>query len=258
MSEPDPALSIDLNSDLGEGFGAYSMGDDDAILKIVTSANVACGLHAGDPEIMARVFGLARQRGVKTGAHPGLPDLWGFGRRVIPFSAGEIERLVAYQIGAAQALSAYCGNPITYVKAHGALSHMAYTDVDVAKAIGRAMKAVDDSLVCLTFPNGHMPRVAQELGLRVSAEIFADRGYTEEGTLVPRQLPGALLRDPKAAAARALRMVRGGGVETLSGRLLPMKTESICVHSDTPGAVEMAAEVRRTLEAAGIVIRAFV
>ena len=257
MPEPAAALSIDLNSDLAEGFGAYTMGDDEAILKIVSSANVACGLHAGDPEIMARVFGLAKQLGVKAGAHPGLPDLWGFGRRVIPFSTGEIERLVAYQIGAAQALSVYSGNPITYVKVHGALSHMAHGDVQIATAIGRAMKAVDARLVCLTFPNGPMRQVAQDLGLRVAAEIFADRGYTEEGALVPRNQPGALLHDPKDAAARALRMVRGGGVETMSGRLLPMKVESICVHSDTPGAVELAAEVRRTLEAAGVTIRAF-
>ncbi|WP_041681799.1 5-oxoprolinase subunit PxpA [Cupriavidus sp. DF5525] len=251
------SLRVDLNSDMGEGFGAYHMGDDEAILNIVSSANIACGLHAGDPEIMAKTFALARERGVAVGAHPGFPDLWGFGRRIIPFSTGEIERLVAYQIGAAQALSAYAGHPITYVKAHGALGNLTQTDAEVSTAIARAIKAVDPKLVCLTFANGHLERIGKEMGLRVCAEVFADRAYTDEGHLVHRKIPGAVLHDAHEAAARMLRMVRAGAIETISGKLVPAPIESICVHSDTPGAIAMAAEVRRTLEEAGVTVRSF-
>lgn len=249
--------SIDLNSDMGEGYGAWKMGDDEGILGIVSSANVACGLHAGDPEIMARTFSMAKERGVVAGAHPGFPDLWGFGRRVIPYTPGEIERLVAYQIGAAQALSAYAGNPIRYVKAHGALGHLTYSDAAIATAFARAIKAVDADLVCATFPNGHLPGIARDMGLKVACEIFADRGYTEEGFLVARSQPGALLHDPAQAAQRVLRMIREGGVETLSGRIVPMSFHTICMHSDTPGALEMAGHVRRAIEDAGIRIQAF-
>lgn len=257
MSAAKAARCVDINSDMGEGYGPYRMGDDTAILDIVSSANVACGLHAGDPEIMASTFTLAKERGVAVGAHPGYPDLWGFGRRVIPYSVGEIERLVAYQIGAAQALSAYAGHPITYVKTHGALANLSQTEEGVARAIVRAIKAVDGELVCLTFPGGNMQRAARDVGLRVRTEIFADRAYTEEGELVSRKLPGAVLHDPKAAAARALRMVQNGAIETISGTLLPCQIESICVHSDTPSAVELAGEVRRALEAAGIAVQPF-
>lgn len=251
------ALRIDLNSDMGEGFGAWRMGDDDAILDIVSSANVACGLHAGDPEIMARTYSEAKKRGVAVGAHPGYPDLWGFGRRIIPFSTGEIERLVAYQVGAAMALSTYAGHPITYVKAHGALGNLTQTDADVAAAIGKAVKAVDPRLVLLTFANGLLERWARDNGMRSCAEIFADRAYTDEGHLVNRKVPGAVLHDVAAAAERTLRMVQEGAIETVSGRMIKAPIESICVHSDTPGAIEMAAQVRRRLESAGVQIRPF-
>ena len=152
--------TVDLNSDMGEAFGAYRMGDDAALLRIVTSANVACGFHGGDPEVMASTFAQAKERGVAVGAHPGFLDLWGFGRRRIPFSTGEIERLVAYQVGAAQALSAYAGHPITYVKAHGALGNLGQTDAEVAGAITRAVKAVDPGLVCLVIARGEQERAA--------------------------------------------------------------------------------------------------
>src|SRR5258705_10297870 len=190
---------VDLNSDLGEGYGAYKCGDDEAMLSIVTSANVACGFHAGDPEIMARTFRSAKQRGVAVGAHPSLPDLWGFGRRRIPFSAGEIERLVAYQIGAAQALAAYSDHRITHVKPHGALSNMSEAEREIADAIARAIRAVDPSLVFLTIARSEQVKAAEALNIATVAEIYADRGYTEEGRLMPRNLPGALIEDVEQA-----------------------------------------------------------
>lgn len=244
--------SVDLNSDMGEGFGAYRMGDDDAILDIVTTANVACGLHAGDPEIMARTFALAKEKGVAVGAHPGFPDLWGFGRRRIPFSIGEIERLVAYQIGAAQALSTYAGHPITHVKAHGALGNLTQTDAEIAAAVCRAVRAVDPSLTCLVIALGHQARIAADMGLSVHSEIFADRAYDNNGHLVARGIPGAVIHAPEAAAERVVRMVRNQAIETIDGRLIECPIDSICVHSDTPAAVAIARTVRQTLENNGI------
>jgi len=253
----DHALYVDINSDMGEGFGAYRLGDDAAILDIVSSANVACGFHGGDPEIMADTFTMAREKGVAVGAHPSFADLWGFGRRVIPHSAGEIERLVAYQIGAAQALSAYAGHPIRYVKAHGALGNLTQTDRSVAEAVTRAIKAVDPSLMCLAIALGHQDRFAREAGLTVKSEIFADRAYTEEGFLVSRKLEGAVIHDAARAAERVVRMVRQGAIETVSGKLIKTPIDSICVHSDTPSAVAIAARVRAELEENGVAIRAF-
>lgn len=251
------SLSVDLNSDMGEGFGAYRMGDDAAMLSIVSSANIACGLHAGDPEIMAQTFSLAKEKGVAVGAHPGFPDLWGFGRRNIPFSAGEIERLVAYQIGAAQALATYAGHPITHVKAHGALGNLTQQDESVAQAVNNAIKAVDPKLVCLTIALGHQERLAREMGLSCRSEIFADRAYTDEGFLVHRSKPGAVIHDAATAAERIARMVRNGAIETITGRSIVTPIDSICVHSDTPSAVGIAAKVRAGLEDAGITIRNF-
>ncbi|PZU82780.1 MAG: LamB/YcsF family protein [Shinella sp.] len=251
------SLSVDLNSDMGEGFGAYRMGDDAAMLSIVSSANIACGLHAGDPEIMAQTFSLAKEKGVAVGAHPGFPDLWGFGRRNIPFSAGEIERLVAYQIGAAQALATYAGHPITHVKAHGALGNLTQQDESVAQAVNNAIKAVDPKLVCLTIALGHQERLAREMGLSCRSEIFADRAYTDEGFLVHRSKPGAVIHYAATAAERVARMVRNGAIETITGRSIVTPIDSICVHSDTPSAVGIAAKVRAGLEDAGITIRNF-
>ncbi len=237
---PATSRSVDLNSDMGEGFGAYRMGDDAAMLRIVTSANVACGFHGGDPEVMAATFAQAKENGVAVGAHPGFPDLWGFGRRNIPFTPGEIERLVAYQIGAAQALSAYAGHPITYVKVHGALGNLSESNEEVAGAIMRAIKAVDPDLTCLAIALSAQERAAHDAGLQVRSEIYADRAYTDEGLLVSRKLPGAVLHDAAEAAARIVRMVRAGAIETITGKALPAVFDSICVHSDSPGAVAIA------------------
>ena len=257
MTPNSATRSVDLNSDLGEGFGAWTMGDDDAILQVVTSANVACGFHAGDPHIMARTFARAKELGVAVGAHPGYPDLAGFGRRDMAFTPAEIEHFVAYQVGAAMGVSTYAGHPITYVKPHGALANLSQVDAAVAGAIVRAIAAVDRKLVLLTFPDGHATRIAKEMGLRTCPEIFADRAYTADGRLVSRKLPGAVLHDVQQVAERVVRMVQAGAVETVDGALLPMEIGSICVHGDSPGAIAMAAAVRRGLEDTGIAVRPF-
>jgi len=257
MNSTSIPRSVDLNSDLGEGFGAWKMGDDNAILEIVSSANVACGMHAGDPHIMARTFARAKELGVAVGAHPGYPDLWGFGRRELPSSPVEIEQFVAYQVGAAMGVADLVGHPITYVKPHGALGNLSQVDAAVAGAIVRAIAAVDRKLVLLTYPDGHATCIAKELGMRTCAEIFADRAYTIDGRLVSRKLPGAVLHDPEEVAARVLRMVEAGGVETVEGALLPMEIGSICVHGDSPGAIQMASAIRTRLNDAGIAVKAF-
>jgi UPF0271 protein len=249
--------SIDLNADLGEGFGCYRCGDDEAMLSIVTSANVACAAHAGDPEIMAKTFRMAKDRGVAVGAHTGFPDLWGFGRRRIPFSAGEIERLVAYQLGAAQGLAVYSGHRISYVKPHGALANIAEVDRSVADALARAVRAVDATLIVLGPARSEHLKAAEDLRLRTIAEVYADRGYTEEGTLIPRGMPAALIEDSATAADRVLQMMRTGAIITSSGKGLPAVFGSICVHGDSFQAVRTAQCVRDILENAGIRLSSF-
>jgi UPF0271 protein len=250
-------MRIDINSDLGEGFGRYRCGDDDALLGIVTSANVACGFHAGDPEIMAHTYTVAKQHGVTVGAHAGFPDRWGFGRRAIPFSAGEIERLVAYQIGAAQALASYAGHRITHVNAHGTLGNLSETDKDVADAVARAICAVDRNLFALTIARSEQVRAAERAGLRAFSQIYADRAYTEEGTLVPRNQPGAVIHDAAEAAKRVVAMLEAGALITVSGARLKTPIDSVCVHGDSPHAIETARTVRQALERAGATVAPF-
>jgi len=250
-------MRIDINSDLGEGFGRYRCGDDGALLGIVTSANVACGFHAGDPEIMAQTFTVAKERGVAVGAHAGFPDLWGFGRRPIPFSAGEIERLVAYQIGAAQALASYAGHRITHVNAHGTLANLAETEPDVADAVARAIRAVDRNLAALTIARSEQVRAAERAGLRAFSQIYADRAYTEQGTLVPRSEPGAVIHDAAEAAKRVVAMVEAGALITVSGARLKTPIDSVCVHGDSPHAIDTARTVRQALERAGATVAPF-
>jgi len=249
--------SVDLNCDCGEGFGAYAMGDDAAMLDIVTSANVACGFHGGDPEIMAATFAAAKAKGVAIGAHPGFPDLWGFGRRKLPFTTGEIERLVAYQIGAALALAAYAGHRLSYVKVHGALSNIAMVDESVARAIARAVKAVDPHLGFLAVAGTKLETAGGAEGLAVAREIYADRAYADDGLLLDRSCPGAVLHDPSEVAERVLAMVEAGAVISVSGKRAPVGVDSICVHGDSPNAVAMAKAVRLRLEAAGVALAPF-
>ena len=243
---------LDLNADLGEG-----VGDDAAMLEIVTSANIACGLHAGDPEVMATTFAKAKEKGVSVGAHPGYPDLYGFGRRNMPYTMGETERLIAYQIGAAEAMAAYAGHRLTHVKLHGALGNLSQQNRDVALAALRAVKAVNPKLVCLTIALGEMDRLAGEMGLEFRSEIFADRAYTEEGFLVDRTLPGAVLHDPQEISERIVAMLNEGAIRTISGKWLKTPIHSICVHSDTPSAVEIARSLRTSLESQGVAVKAF-
>lgn len=251
-------LTVDLNSDMGEGFGPWKMGDDAAMLGIVSSANIACGMHAGDPEVMANTFAEAKKNGVAVGAHPGYPDLFGFGRRNMPYTMGETERLIAYQIGAAEAMAAYSGHKLTHVKLHGALGNLGQQNRDVALAALRAVKAVNPKLICLTIALGEMDRLAGDMGLAYKSEIFADRAYTDEGFLVDRKLPGAVLHDADEIGRRILAMVEKGAILTASGKWLKAPVDSICVHSDTPDAVEIARKLRASLEAAGVTVKPFV
>jgi 5-oxoprolinase (ATP-hydrolysing) subunit A len=257
-AEIDRAMTIDLNSDMGEGFGPWAMGDDAAMLDIVTSANIACGWHAGDPSIMVETAATARAKGVAIGAHPGFGDLWGFGRRTIRgHSMTELERMVAYQIGALQACAALADHRVTYVKAHGALANMANDEDDIARAIGRAIRGVDRSLVYMVMPGLATERAAEALGLAAVREVYADRAYDDSGNLTSRKTPGAVLHDPTVAADRVLRMVEEQAITTVSGKRLPAQIETVCVHGDTPSAVAMARQVRQTLEANGVAVAPF-
>lgn len=250
-------MPIDLNCDCGESFGVYVMGDDAAMLDVVTTANVACGFHGGDPEVMANTFRMAKEKGVYVGAHPGFPDLAGFGRRPLPFSAAEIERLVAYQIGAAEALAAYAGHRLTHVKPHGALSNIAMAEADVAQALARATKAVDPRLMFLAVAGTELETAGKAEGLVVAREIYADRAYSDDALLIPRSQEGAVLHEPTAIAGRVLAMVREGALIAASGKRIPLGIDSVCVHADTPNAVVIARAVRQHLIEAGIMLKPF-
>lgn len=249
--------SIDLNSDLGESFGAWSMGDDDAMLGIVTSANVACGFHAGDPAGILATLKAAASRGVAIGAHVSYPDLVGFGRRNMDMTSAELVASVIYQIGALQGLAAAAGLRVHYVKPHGALYNFIAQDERQGKDVIAAIRAVDADLALVALAGSALIERAEAAGLRVVAEAFADRAYTPEGSLVSRREPGAVLHDPAVVAGRMVRLVTEGVVETRDGSLAAIRADSICVHGDSPGAVAMAAEVRRALEAAGVTLESF-
>lgn len=250
--------TIDLNSDLGEGFGPWSMGDDAAMLSLVSSANVACGGHASDPETMFRTMTLAREQRVTVGAHPSYPDLPGFGRRRMPVTTAEIERFVAAQVGALLAIGALAGHPVRYVKPHGALANVAAAERDVAEAIVRSVRALDRELAMLAISESELAQAADAAGLKVAHEIYADRGYTAAGQLVPRSAPGAVIHDAEAAAARLLRFLDSGAMPTADGGTVVLRADSICVHGDNPAAVAMATRIRTALGAQGLTIAPFV
>jgi UPF0271 protein len=232
------------------------MGDDAALLDVVTTVNVACGLHAGDPLIMARTVRMAVERGVGVGAHPGPNDLWGFGRRDVSAEpVGDLATLVAYQVGALRAVAAQEGAAVTSVKLHGSLSNRAAVDAGLAAAVARTIRAVDARLVWLVPAGSAMVDAGEGEGLQVASEVFADRAYDDDGTLLSRSLPGALITDPATCAERAVRMVVDGAVAGASGRRVALRADSVCVHGDTPGAVAAARAVRAALEAAGVELR---
>ena len=245
-------MDMDLNADLGEGFGPWRMGDDEALLGIVSSANVACGFHAGDPQIMLKTATLAKQKGVAIGAHPGFHDVEGFGRREIHgLSAREIETMIAYQIGAMQAIAVMAGHRVSHVKAHGALSNVACADPMTARAIAAAIKAVDRDLIWVVLPRSEIERAGEAANLPLAREVFADRAYEDDAALMSRSKPGSVLHDAVAIAARALRMVTDQAVVSASGKVIKMPIDTICVHGDTPGAVQIARQVRNLLEQNG-------
>ena len=243
---------INLNADMGEGFGAYDIGNDDALLKIIRSANVACGFHGGDPNIMHRLVTRAREEGVSIGAHPGFNDLWGFGRRRIHMDPKDIEYAVAYQIGALQAIASYAAQSVTHLKPHGALYNMAAEEIDIAMAIGRAIKCVDSTIIYVALAGSEMERAAQLLGLPLAREGFADRLYDDDGNLTSRKREGAVIKDPAAATRQALTMVRDGAIISRNGKSISRKVDTICVHGDEPTAVVVAQAVRDGLQEAGI------
>ena len=247
---------MDLNSDLGEGFGAWKMGDDEAMLDIVTSANIACGFHAGDPSVMRRVCDLAAGRGVAIGAHVGYHDLAGFGRRALDIAPDELADEVLYQIGALDAFARAAGSRVTYVKPHGALYNTAAVDVEQAAAIVDGLRRYDPALALLCLPDSEMQRQAAKAGVVTYAEAFADRAYTADGKLLSRKKPGAVLHDADLVAKRAVGMA-AGGVVTADGTELELRPDSLCVHGDTPGAVELARRIRDGLTEAGVQLGAF-
>ena len=250
-------MRIDLNCDMGESFGVYTLGYDEAAMPYVTSINVACGFHASDPLNMLNTVKLAKKYNLAIGAHPAFPDLVGFGRRVMAASKEEIFADVAYQIGALAGICQTQGLKLQHVKAHGALYNMAEKDIVVGTAIAEAIKSVDPDLYMLCSCGSPMVKAAQAAGVKYVEEAFADRAYTKEGTLVPRSQPGAVIHDVKVVAERVLGLVQTGKVQAIDGTEIALKADTICVHGDTPGAVEMIKEIRELLEKQGITLKAF-
>ncbi|NSY19629.1 LamB/YcsF family protein [Neorhizobium sp. AL 9.2.2] len=250
-------LTIDINSDLGESFGAWKMGDDCAMLDVVSSANVACGFHAGDPAGILKTVKAAAERGVAIGAHVGYRDLAGFGRRNMDPSSDELIGDVIYQIGALQGLAKAAGTRVTYVKPHGALYNTIAIDARQAADVIAAIRAIDPSLVLMALAGSQLVEQARSAGLTVVAEAFADRAYTPEGNLVSRREKGSVLHDPELVAQRMLRMVRDGVIEAIDGTVTKIDAQSICVHGDSPGAVAIAQRLRALLEQSGLAVQPF-
>ncbi|MDF3004052.1 MAG: hypothetical protein K0S22_524 [Oscillospiraceae bacterium] len=245
---------VDLNSDLGESFGAYTIGMDAEILKYVSSANVACGWHAGDAVVMEQTVADAAKAGTAVGAHPGFPDLMGFGRRNMVVTPAEAKAYIKYQLGALMAFTKAKGIQMQHVKPHGALYNMAAVDEALAEAICQGVYEVDPTIILLGLANSKMISAAEKIGLRAASEVFADRAYNDDGTLVSRKLPGSVIHDKEIAIARTVQMVTQGTVETATGKIINIKADSICVHGDNPSALEFVKNIRETLEKNGVTI----
>ena len=245
-------ITVNMNADMGEGWGAYDIGDDDGILKIIRSASIACGFHAGDANTMRRVCERAKAEGCSIGAHPGFNDLWGFGRRRIDMRAIDLENIIAYQIGALNAMAAYVGEKVTHVKPHGALNNMAAESEDYAMAIGRAIKAVDREIIYVALSGSEMEKAGRKLGLKVALEGYCDRQYDDEGNLVSRKIEGSVIKDPAVAVKQVVNQVVNGEIISRNGKRLQRRVDTLCVHGDEPTAVALARAVREGLEAAGV------
>jgi UPF0271 protein len=249
--------SVDLNADMSESFGPWTMGDDTALLEVVSSANIACGFHAGDPDVMARTMAGAVARDVGIGAHPGFADLQGFGRRRIDLAHETLGNLVRYQLGAAQAMARAAGGAVRHLKLHGALANMASEDAELARTAYAAALSVDPEIVVMVLAGTAQEVAARDLGARMACEIFADRAYNDDCTLVDRRQPGAVIHDAAQASARILEMIRAGAIIAETGRHIPTRIDTICLHGDTPEAVDIARGLRAELEAAGVAVARF-
>lgn len=250
-------MRIDLNCDLGESFGAYRIGMDEEVIPYITSANVACGFHGGDPVVMAKTVEMCREHGAHVGAHPGFPDLIGFGRRNMTVKPEEAKAYIQYQIGALKAFCDGAGIKLSHVKPHGALYNMAAKDYALAAAVCEAVKAVDENLVLLALSGSQMIRAAKETGVPFASEVFADRGYQGDGSLVPRTMPGAMIEDEDEAVRRVIRMAKEGMVTAVDGTEVPIQADSVCVHGDSPRALAFVQKIHSALEEAGVEVRAF-
>jgi UPF0271 protein len=249
-------IRIDINSDMGESFGAYSIGHDAGLMKAITSANVAAGFHAGDPSVLRDTIRSAQQHGVAVGAHPGFPDLVGFGRRELNVTPREAEDMVLYQVAAVAGIASAEGVHVQHVKPHGALFNMAVRNAELSAAIARAVAAFDRQLILFGLPGSEILKAGRAAGLRVAAEVFADRAYEPDGSLASRRKPNTVIHDPDAVVARAVRMVKDRTVVAIDGSVVPLEADTICVHGDTPGSDRLAAKIRAGLEAAGVTVKA--
>lgn len=249
-------MHVDINCDMGESFGAYEIGADTEVLPYVTSANIACGFHGGDPEVMRKTVSEAKKHGVAVGAHPSLPDLVGFGRRVMQVTPQEVYDLIVYQVGALLGFARAADVELRHVKPHGALYNMAASQAPLADAIARAVHDVDPKLILYGLAGSHLLKAAERVGLPAASEVFADRNYLKDGALVPRSRPDAMVEDPDESARRAVRMVREGLVTDVDGDDIPLRADTICIHGDGPNAPEIARRLRAGLESAGVRVTA--
>ena len=249
-------MRIDINSDLGESFGAYTIGHDAGLMTSITSANIAAGFHGGDPSVLRETIRMAKASGVAVGAHPGFPDLAGFGRRELNATPQEAEDFVLYQIAAVAGVARAEGVAVQHVKPHGALFNMAVRNGELSAAIARAVAAFDRSLILFGLPGSEILAAGRAAGLRVAAEVFADRAYEPDGSLASRRKPGSVIHDPDAVVARAVRMVKDRSVVAIDGSVVPLEADTICVHGDTPGSDVLAARIHAGFEAAGVSVRA--
>jgi UPF0271 protein len=249
-------MRIDINSDVGESFGAYSIGHDAGLMKAITSANIAAGFHGGDPSVLRETIRLAKANGVAVGAHPGFPDLVGFGRRELNVTPKEAEDFVLYQVAAVTGVAWAEGVPVQHVKPHGALFNMAVRNAELAAAIARAVAAINPKLILFGLPGSEILKAGRAAGLRVAAEVFADRAYEPDGSLASRRKPGSVIHDPATVVARAVRMAKERTVVAVDGSIVSLEADTMCLHGDTPGSDDLAAKIRAGLEAAGVTVKA--